>query len=61
MTAGVCVAQILASATDFHAIDKTHNLRTLVLIFGASLLPFGYIPSFRKMRVILIIGVLGTL
>jgi hypothetical protein len=35
--------------------------RTLVIIFGATLLPFGYIPGFRKMRIILTIGVLGTL
>jgi hypothetical protein len=35
--------------------------RTLVIIFGASLIPFGYIPGFRKMRIILTIGVLGTM
>lgn len=35
--------------------------RTYTAIFGATLLPFGLIPSFRKMRVILIIGVLGTI
>lgn len=35
--------------------------RTLIIIFGATLLPFGYIPNFRKMRVILIIGVAGTM
>jgi hypothetical protein len=37
--------------------------KTLVIdiIFGASLIPFGYIPGFRKMRIILTIGVLGTL
>lgn len=26
-SAGVCVAQILASATNYYAIDKTYNLR----------------------------------
>lgn len=35
--------------------------RTYTIAFGASLLPFGFIPSFRKMRVILVIGVFGTL
>jgi hypothetical protein len=35
--------------------------RTLILIFGATLMPFGYIPSFRKMRLILVVGVFGTL
>lgn len=39
---------------------STHN-RTYTIIFGATLLPFGFIPSFRKMRVILIIGVIGTI
>lgn len=38
-----------------------HVCRTLILIFGATLLPFGYIPNFRKMRVILVVGVAGTL
>lgn len=27
LLAGVCVAQILASATNYYAIDKTYNLR----------------------------------
>lgn len=35
--------------------------RTYTLIFGACLLPFGFIPTFRKMRLILIGGVSGTL
>lgn len=35
--------------------------RTYTVVFGATLLPFGLIPSFRKMRVILIVGVLGTI
>lgn len=35
--------------------------RTLILIFGGTLIPFGYIPNFRKMRVILVVGVSGTL
>lgn len=34
--------------------------RTYTAIFGAMLLPFGLIPSFRKMRVILVVGVIGT-
>ena len=35
--------------------------RFYTLVFGATLLPFGLIPSFRKMRVILVVGVIGTL
>jgi hypothetical protein len=35
--------------------------RTLIFIFGAMLIPFGYIPNLRKMRVILVVGVAGTL
>ncbi|WIA41809.1 hypothetical protein OEZ86_009140 [Tetradesmus obliquus] len=58
---GLGVAQILASSTNYYSIDQSHSLRTYTIIFGATLLPFGLIPSFRKMRLILVIGVLGTL
>lgn len=55
------MAQILASATNYYSIDPTHDLRTYIIAFGLSLLPFGLIPNFRKARVILIVGVFGTL
>lgn len=35
----------MLACSNVQAINKTYNLRTLVLIFGGSLIPFGYIPG----------------
>jgi hypothetical protein len=55
------VAQILASATNYYSIDPTHDLRTYIIAFGVTIIPFGLIPNFRKARLILVVGVAGTL
>ncbi len=53
---GAGVVQILACATDMYAIDQSFSKRKYALVFGAALLPFGFIPSFRHLRIILVFG-----
>ncbi|KAK9868838.1 hypothetical protein WJX84_001337 [Apatococcus fuscideae] len=57
---GTGIAQVVACAGNYYSIDQTYSKRTLELIFGGCLMAFTFVPSFRQMRILNIIGIIGT-
>ncbi|BDA43337.1 Auxin transporter-like protein 1 [Coccomyxa sp. Obi] len=57
---GTCTAQIVACASNNYSITLTHDKRFFTLVWGAVLMCFSFVPTFRHFRIINIIALVGT-
>ncbi|KAL0045880.1 hypothetical protein WJX82_007392 [Trebouxia sp. C0006] len=51
---------VVASSGNLYSIDNSHSKRTYELAFGAALVCFSFVPTFRHFRMLNVIGLIGT-
>ena len=57
---GTGVAQVVACAADWYAVDKSYSKRQLQVFWGAVLQIFIIFPTFRHFRILNILALVGT-
>lgn len=57
---GTGVAQVVACAADWYAIDQSYSKRQLQVFWGAILQLFILFPTFRHFRVLNVLALVGT-
>eukprot|EP00891_Asterochloris_glomerata_P000679 jgi/Astpho2/679/Aster-x0950 len=57
---GLGVAQVIASSSNLHALNARFSKRDYSLMFGGGALLVSFVPSFRNMRILSMVAILGT-